>query len=54
MKGVQYKISDDDGLIKLFFHKTATCLAYNKFVAMDSSEHILSRSLKFFQRYKAY
>lgn len=45
-EGEQYKITEDDGLIKLYFHKKATCLAYNKFVAMDSSEHILSRSLK--------
>ena len=45
-EGEHYKITEDDGLIKLYFHKKATCLAYNKFVAMDSSEHILSRSLK--------
>ncbi len=45
-EGEQYKISDDEGFIKLTFHKKATCLAYNKYVAMDSSEHIISRSLK--------
>lgn len=45
-EGEQYKISTDDGFTKLTFHKKAICLAYNKYVAMESSEHIDSRSLK--------
>lgn len=45
-EGDQYKISDNEGFIKLTFHKKAVCQAHNKFVAMDSGEHISSRSLK--------
>lgn len=45
-EGEQYKISTNDGYTKLTFHKKATCIAYCKYVALDSSEHIDSRSIK--------
>lgn len=45
-EGEHYKLSFDEGFTKLTFHKVAVCLAYNKYVMLDSSEHIDSRSIK--------
>ena len=45
-EGEHYKLSFDDGFTKLTFHKKAVCLAYNKYVVLDNSEHIDSRSIK--------
>jgi hypothetical protein len=45
-EGEHYKLSNEEDLIKLTFHKKAICLAYNKYIVLDSSEHIDSRSIK--------
>jgi len=45
-EGYHYKLSTDEGLTKLTLHKKAVCLAYNKFITLDDSEHIDSRSIK--------